>query len=76
MFGIGVNVWKGDLDYLRLFSGSSNQKIWEVKFFFNSLLAELTNHPYMAFPNLGPPLRHPQRFEETHVIVPKKSHFA
>ena len=56
MFGIGVNVWEGDLDYLRLFSGSSDQKFWEVKFFFNSLLAGLTNHPYMAFPNLGPPL--------------------
>ena len=32
-------------------------KNMEVKFFFNSLLARLTNHPYMAFPNLGPPLQ-------------------
>ena len=32
-------------------------KIWEVKFFFNSLLAGLTNHPYMVFPNLGPSLK-------------------
>ena len=26
-------------------------------FFFNSLLAGLTNHPYMVFPNLGPSLK-------------------
>ena len=48
--------WEGDLDYLRLYTGCSDQKIWGVNFFFNCLLAGLTNHPYMAFPNLGPPL--------------------
>ena len=42
--------------HLRPFPGHSDWKIWEVKFFFNGLSARLTNHPYMAFPNLEPPL--------------------
>ena len=38
------------------------QAVWTKKyrgsiFFFNGVLAGLTNRPYMAFPNLGPPLR-------------------
>jgi len=42
--------------HFRPFPGHSDWKIWEVNFFFNSLSARLTNHPYMAFPNLEPPL--------------------
>jgi len=49
MFGVGVNVWEA---ISRLF-GPKNMG---GQFFFNGLLAGLTNHPYMAFPNLEPPL--------------------
>ena len=50
------NVQKSDLDISDHFQAIQTEKYGRSNFFFNSLSARLTNHPYMAFPNLEPPL--------------------
>ena len=64
MYWFNLDVWhwcecaEKWFGHFKPFPGHSDWKIWEVKIFFNSLSARLTNHPYMAFPNLEPPLPH------------------